>query len=493
MSYSRKSNYSHHRSYGILTIDIGTSGCRAILFGSDGTIISKAEKLYSFNYDNRTVCAEQNPDEIYKSFIQVTKKCLSKEGDSLRYIILGSVLHSLVLLDEKGKPLAPLSTWADMRSKSQCQRLRKLYYRKGWYQKTGCPLSPSYPLSQLLWYKENDYKLYANFAKAVSIKSYILSRLFGRYLEDYSVASGTGMFNIFTCDWEEEILNYLELDRSRLPDLVPVEYQFSGLSDSMINKLGLPGDVAWIAGSADGPLAHLGSAAYNVGVASLTIGTSGAVRMLSNKPQLSQNSSLWCYILDSKSYVFGIATNNGGNVVDWYVRTFLPKGISWEEIGENIELTIFDPELFFIPFLFDERYLDGKFNVSAAFNGIKYKHSAYDLLRAIVEGVVFNMLSLMEKLKSFQTVKRVVTSGSITRLPFVYKLLSTLIEVPVDRGSTLNASLIGALRIVMGEESNVKNKARLEGNVTKKSVAFKNSSYAEKYFKWKQLCDCKSA
>ena len=110
-----------------------------------------------------------------------------------------------------------------------------------------------------------------------------------------------------------------------------------------------------------------------------------------------------------------------------------------------------------------------------------------------MEGVVFNMLSLMEKLKSFQTVKRVVTSGSITRLPFVYKLLSTLIEVPVDRGSTLNASLIGALRIVMGEESNVKNKARLEGNVTKKSVAFKNSSYAEKYFKWKQLCDCKSA
>ena len=87
-----------------------------------------------------------------------------------------------------------------------------------------------------------------------------------------------------------------------------------------------------------------------------------------------------------------------------------------------------------------------------------------------MEGVVFNMVSLMDKLKSFQTVKRVVTSGSITRLPFVYKLLSTLIEVPVDRGSTLNASLIGALRIVMGEESNVKNKARLEGNVTKNQL-----------------------
>ena len=104
MSYSRKSNYSHHRSYGILTIDIGTSGCKAILFGNDGTIISKAEKLYSFNYDDKTGCAEQNPDEIYKSFVQVIKKYLSKEGDSLRYIILGSVLHSLVLLDEKGVP-----------------------------------------------------------------------------------------------------------------------------------------------------------------------------------------------------------------------------------------------------------------------------------------------------------------------------------------------------------------------------------------------------
>ena len=179
MSYLRNIEAFQDTQDSVLAVDIGTSGCRAILSGQDGTIISTADRSYAFQYDDRTGFAEQDPNDIFDNFVEVTKRCLSAKKVSVKYIVLGSVLHSLVLLDDTGNPLTPLSIWADRRAIDQCKKLKKMYDRNSWYQKTGCPLSPSYPMARLLWYKEHYTKLYKDFAKAVSIKSFIFFRLFG--------------------------------------------------------------------------------------------------------------------------------------------------------------------------------------------------------------------------------------------------------------------------------------------------------------------------
>lgn len=498
-------NSSHDTDFSVLAIDIGTSGCRAILFGFDGTIISMAEKQYKYHYDSRNGFAEQNPFEIYESFTEVIKKCLSLKNSSIKHIVLSSALHSLILVDNKGKPLTPVSIWADSRATGQCLEIQDLYTRKGWYQKTGCPLSPSYPLYRLLWYREHHPKLYKIFARVLSIKSYILFRLFGCYVEDHSIASGTGLFNIYTRDWDEEILDYLELNRIRFPDLVPVEHQIRGVSIATTKKLGLSENITWIIGASDGPLAHLGSAGYCPNIASLTIGTSGAVRVLSmsKKPLTSLDSPLWCYVLDSKSYVSGIATNNGGNVVDWYVRTFLPKEITWQEIEKNLESTTFEPNLFFIPFLFEERFMiigNIGSNLSATLIGIKHRHSTYDYLRAIIEGIVFNMISLLNQLQSFKKVSEVAISGSLIKSHFVFGILSSVMNDIVVKKVGVNASLLGAFRIGMGKdfhnlERNCRNYTGTGKETSlkndKRFAYFPNYAYPEKYFKWKQLCTTK--
>lgn len=502
MNYIQNSKFCSNGMYGVLTVDIGTSGCRAILFNNDGVIVYKTENYYSCNFDGiKNGCAEQNPEEIYNAFVKVVKRCILIDSLPLKYVVLGSVLHSLVLLDKFGIPITPLSIWADVRANLQCQKLQELYFQNAWCQKTGCPLSPSYPLYRLLWYKENYPELYKKFSIATSIKSYIVFRLFGCYLEDYSVASGTGMFNLFTLDWDDEILEYLELDRNRFPGCVPTEHVITGFAGS-INGFGLSSDVCWIIGSSDGPLAHLGGSAYSPDTASLTIGSSGAVRVLSKIIQTSSDDSIWCYILDSKSYVFGIATNNGGNVVDWYVKRFLPGNVNWLEINEKLRDTAFDPDLIFVPFLFEERYIskytDNRQNFPSSFTGVKYNHTAFDLLRVVIEGVIFNICSLFERLKSLQEIKKITTSGMLTGLPFVHNLLSTMIDAHIVNRCNVNASLVGALRLVMGVmgedfdriENHLENN-QAEINLCKYNAGafnIRNNEYSEKYRKWQQLC-----
>jgi gluconokinase len=483
--------------HSILTIDIGTSGCRAILFGRDGTIISTAGKPYTYQYDVQNGFAEQDPNEIFECFFEVTKRCSSARKDSPKHVVLGSVLHSLVLLDEKGSPLTPLSIWADRRAMDQCQNLKELYNRNSWYQKTGCPLSPCYPVVRLLWYKEHHPKLYKDFAKAVSIKSYIFFRLFGYYLEDESIASGTGLFNIFARDWDEEILDYLELDKAKLPELVPVEHQLPSLPDVQATRIGIPLYAKWIAGGADGPLAHLGSAGRSSNAASLSIGTSAAVRMLSENPRLSNEELLWSYVLDSKSCVFGFATNNGGNVIDWYVNSFLDNRTGWQEIEKSLESSAFDPNLTFIPYLFGERDMKSRSHVSASFVGLNASHSSYDLLRAVVEGIVFNVVCLLRLLTSCHKTTKIFTSGTLLNSPFVMRLLSYLVNEPIIiNRSKVNASLLGAARLVFGTDYDVidmpyrADTVIVENNPKHSEqhyFGFLAEVYRDKYLKWTQL------
>ncbi|MBT4286868.1 MAG: hypothetical protein HOD92_05975 [Deltaproteobacteria bacterium] len=466
----------------VLAVDIGTSGCRAILFSKDGTILSESQEKYTFEYNIKRY-AQQDPIKIFNAFIFTINTCLSNYELSPEYIIVGSVLHSLVLLDGSGTPLTPLSIWADTRAIEQCKTIENYYLCNDWYQKTGCLLSPSYPLFRFLWYKENHPELFKNFAKAVSIKSFIFFKLFGYYIEDYSVASGTGLFNIHNFDWDDDILDFIELDRKRLPTPVPVEHKIAPLSLTKKKEFGINDKSTWIIGSSDGPLAHLGTVGHIPEVASLTIGTSGSVRIISRKPELSKKSLEWCYVLDSASYVLGIATNNGGNVMDWFEEIFNFR-IDWQKIDKIIGTTRFKPDLFFSPFVFQERYLNFQPDNAGSFIGLQAGLNFNDLLRAVMEGIIFNIVFLFNKLKQRHKINQVVTSGRLTTSSFVCRILSLLISEPVTSMSKSNASLIGAARIIFGTNFDVIDKNQIKYRSNNSNLS--NNLYYDKFLKWTQ-------
>lgn len=462
----------------VLAIDIGTSGCRAALFSGSGRVLTVERESYGYK-TGALGFVEQDPEEVFEKFLKAVKAALNGTEAAPRYIIVSSVLHSLILLGRDGRPLAPMSIWADRRAAGECLALEKTYRDGLWSQRTGCLLSPSYPLYRLVWYKVKRPGIFRKTAKAVSIKSYILSRLSGCFLEDYSTASGTGLFNIREFEWDRHVLRRAGISPEILPEAVPVDFRVP-VQEGAKKRFGLPAE--WVIGASDGPLAHLGSAGIEPGAASLTLGTSGAARVHSTRPAASEDSQLWCYVLGSDSYILGCSTNNGGNVIDWFTSRFLPRCNGWTELEKRLKSTRADEDLMFAPYLFGERVIDSR-RESAAFSGLKASHSVDDMLRAVVEGVVFNAVSMLERLRTHKEIRSVATTGSLCSSGFVRGLLSMLVEGIRFSESGVSEGLFDIIKPASGvRAARAGHRRSLSGRALSESLLCKT-----KYEKWKLL------
>lgn len=436
----------------VLAVDVGTSGCRAALYSPDGIVVREAARGYAAVFDAEADRAEADPEEICAAFLEVLEQCCSGGRYRIGTVVTGSFLHSLLLVDGAGRPLTPLSIWADRRAAPLCREYGVQHRDGGWRQKTGCTLSPSYPLWRLLWYREREPELFGSFARAVSIKSFIFHRLFGDHFEDHSLASGTGLFNLHTRAWDRELLDFLGLAEERLPRLLPVRGALPAPSRLLAERLPLLAGATWIAGAGDGPLAHLGSAGASPAVASLTLGTSAAARVTEAVPVASADPATWCYVMDDRAFVSGQASNNCGNVIDWFSRLMPGGGSGWAEVERRLSAGAVGRGPIFLPTLYGERTVTADDGAPAArFTGLLPRHGADDLLRSVVEGVVFNAVSLLERLCASRGIEAVAVSGSLGISPFVRRLLSSLIDSPLSFAEGGNASLLGAYRLTGGE------------------------------------------
>src|SRR5690606_25483597 len=122
------------------------------------------------------------------------------------------------------------------------------------YARTGTPIHPMSPLVKLLWFREEAPDVWNRARQFVGIKEYVLLRLFGEAVTEYSMASGTGLFNLYTLDYDADVLEMTGVDRAQLPRIAPTTDKVSGLSRSMAERLGLMPDTPFVLGAQDGVL-----------------------------------------------------------------------------------------------------------------------------------------------------------------------------------------------------------------------------------------------
>src|SRR6476659_5401581 len=122
---------------------------------------------------------------------------------------------------------------------------------------------------------------------------------------DHSIASATGLFNIHNLNWCTEALEAANITEDKLSAPVPVTHIERELTPTSKQMLGIQSDLAFIAGGNDGCLANLGCGAINSGDASLTIGTSGAVRTTCTTRQLDSAQRLFSYLLTDDIVITG--------------------------------------------------------------------------------------------------------------------------------------------------------------------------------------------
>ena len=184
------------------------------------------------------------------------------------------------------------------------------------YRRTGCPINPVYPMTKIAWMRRDRPEMFAQAVRFGSIKDHVFRVLTGEWVVDRSIASGSGLYNLFSAEWDQELVAYLGIRPELLPPIVATTYS-APLSAAVAANTGLPAGIPVVIGAGDGVLVNVGLGAVRPGQMSCTIGTSGAVRMLSDAPMTDVKGRTWCYNLTDSAWVLGAAINNGGIALRW--------------------------------------------------------------------------------------------------------------------------------------------------------------------------------
>ncbi|GGH84188.1 gluconokinase [Pullulanibacillus pueri] len=442
----------------VVAVDIGTTSTKSAAFDPTGHIYAESAQEYPL-YSEVASRAEQDPEEIFQAIMKTLSDVVASMGEArarIAAVSFSSAMHSLIALDREGTPLTRSMTWADQRASLHAEQLKATAVGQGIYQRTGTPIHPMSPLVKLLWFKDEDQETYQKAAKWVGIKEYAFFRLFGTYVVDYSIASATGLFNLHTCDWDAEALALTGVPKEKLPEPVPTTQVIQGLNKADAEQLGLPADLPFVVGASDGVLANLGVGAIAPGTVACSIGTSGAVRTVVNAPTTDPKGRLFCYALTEDQWVIGGPINNGGVAFRWARDHIFPdlKAGSEDPYEYLTQLASeIDPGsegLLFLPYLTGERAPLWNADTKGVFFGLTLNHDRRHMIRAVMEGVMFQMHAVVAALKETGVDPQAFrVTGGFTKSLLWRQIMADIFERGIHVPETPQGSSFGAALLAM--------------------------------------------
>lgn len=445
----------------VIGVDIGTTGCRAVIYRPNGQALANCSAEYPLHTPHAG-WAEQQPIDIWHACKTVVHDAVQQAAlppTAIAGMCFSVAFHSFLAVNANGEPLCPVLTWADSRSQPYTEQLKKTLDGNALYHRTGCPLHPMYPLSKIVWLRQERPDAFRQAAKFISIKEYIIQRLTGQFVIDRSIASGTGLYNFLTYDWDQEALAAAGITADQLSSVYPTSHVLEGILPGIAAELGLPAATAVVLGAGDGAMANLGSGVVRPGQLTATVGTSGAVRMLIRQPQTDPQGRTWCYNLNEDYWMAGAAINNGGISLRW-VRDQVAADVKtrvaacgrdpYDLLTEAAASVAPGADgLLLLPLFSGERAPYWNADARGVLFGMGLNHETRHIVRAALEGVMFRMYSIFNALEAVAgQAGEIRVSGSFTRSPLWLTIMADIfgreILAPGEpEGAAFGASAFG--------------------------------------------------
>lgn len=435
----------------IIGVDIGTGSTKAVAVSSTADEILFTTQVAYPILQPQPNYSEQAPELIWQAFVKCIQRVVASQHATPAAICISSAMHSLLLVGRSGQPLYNMITWADARSASTANLIHQSSEAESLYRATGTPIHAMSPLCKIRWFRENEPQLFASTYKFISIKEFIWFKIFGDYEIDHSVASASGLFDIQTLTWYGPSLEIAGITEQHLSKPVSTSYARTDARPEALQQLSLSDKTVFVVGASDGCLANLGSGATMPGIASLTIGTSGAIRITSDVPRYNFRHMTFNYLLDEKTFVCGGPINNGGVILKWFIEHVLEvKLLSAEDYTNIFKLVDTVPAgsegLLFLPYLLGERAPIWNSATCGSFFGIRATHSQKHFTRAVIEGICMTLYGVARSLEeaSSLNIKHIIASGGFVRAHSWVQVMSDVFNKDIYIKNTDDASSIGA-------------------------------------------------
>lgn len=442
----------------LLAHDLGTSGNKAALYTLEGSLHAAALATYPTYYPAPGF-VEQDPQDWWKAVCQSTRELLESSGTSpkeIAAISFSGQMMGCLLVDAQGTPLHNMLIWADTRAQSQARRIEERLGMERVYRLTGHRIGASYNAAKLLWLREKHPELYARADKMLCAKDYVIHRMTGRFVTDYSDAGGTNLMDIERKAWSEDLLKELEIDASMLPEVLPSTQVAGPLLEKAARDCGLCAGIPVVIGGGDGSCATVGAGVVEEGGAYCVLGSSSWVSVATREPEFDplMRTCNWVHLDPS------LCTPSGTMQAAGFSYSWFRDALCEQEAAEakargvspyaplNERAAASSPgagALLYLPYLLGERSPHWNLDARGAFVGLSVTTTKGDMARAVMEGVGMNLKIILGILTAESPVQAVRLIGGGAKGELWCQILADIWQKPLLLPAhSLEATSIGA-------------------------------------------------
>ncbi len=442
----------------LLGIDVGTTGCKVSIIDYEGKIKKHAYTEYVIGRSNREI-HEISPDTVWESVKQtIYEAVLNYKGSPVKAIGVSSFGEATVPIDKNGNVLDNSILYIDSRGIEEAGYLKKTLGNSKVARITGAGIHSMYTICKIMWIRENKNEIYNQTWKYLMFAAFILYRLGARPHTDYSLAARTMAFDITGKKWSEAILHAAQVDLGKLAEPVQAGSVVGRISSTMAAELGLPKDVLLVAGGHDQACAALGAGALDNGMAVDGAGTVECITPSFSSPVISdimiENNYVCVPHVKKDMYVTYAFNFTCGSIMKWFRDEFAYKEkLEEKSTGKNAYGILIDncsstpSELFLLPHFAGAAtpYMDVE--AKGALIGLKTGTSRYEIVKAILEGLNYEMMLNLSFLENAGiNIKQLRAVGGLAKSEYFLRLKADMMGIMV---SSLNISEAGTLGVAI--------------------------------------------
>ncbi len=441
----------------LLGIDLGTSRVKVLLVNENGQIIGKGDQGYPF-LTPQPGWVEQDPEQWWYATITAVRQALDGIEDkrAITGIGLCGQMHGTVLLDGKNRLLGRAVIWPDQRSTKQVKEISQLVGSQRLVEITGSPAASGFQAATIRWFQQENAKLFSRTHTVLLPKDYLRWRMTDVISSEPSDGAGSLLLDGQSRKWSVEILVKLGIDVDILPKIQPSLSIAGKLSRSAGQILGLPAGIPVITGTSDTASSLLGAGITSTRELLLTISTGGQLVLPAFEFKIDKLGRMhtFCSALEPNPQQAGwylmSATLSAGLSLRWLRDNILKNVGGYGQLTTWAEgATIGADGLIFWPYLLGERspLMDAK--ARGMFIGLTTRHGKEELVRAVMEGVVFSLYDAYQAMIAAGVEpERIILSGGGAQSNLWNQIVADVFGMPVHRLQVGEQSALGAALLV---------------------------------------------
>ena len=439
----------------LIGLDIGTTGCKAILFDEDGRVLSQASREYPV-LTPRPNWAEQDAEHVWSLAWDALRQALAGSSDEPpRAMALSVQGEAMIPVDADGRALRHAILGMDTRTGQENQWLVEQFGAKELFLRTGMPVHTINTLPKLLWLQRHEPQLWGQAHQFLLYEDFFLRRLSGQATISHCLASRTQMYDLATGAWASDILDECEIEPERLAKLAPAG-QVGALRRDLAAELGLRGELLLGAGGHDQACAALGSGITHDGLAMVSTGTAEVVEVAVRSPVLSDELrhggiSVYRHVVPGL-YLAMTLNHSGGLLLRWFRDTFCHSELEQarQEGKDAYDLILAGAskgptDLLVLPHFAGSGTPTLDVHSKGAILGLTFATSRASLAKAILEGLTFELRINLDLLRGCGIpIDELRAVGGGARSPLWLRLKADICRTPIRVPEVTEAACLGA-------------------------------------------------